>query len=283
MRRRPVRPDDRAPSTGGRSRRAWRSTRSTARSSSARPRSSRIRWTRSAGRPQVLIIRMRNVPTIDSTAMHALKDLIRRTRSDGTRILLSDVHAQPLAALRRVGRCSPSRGGQSVCRRGRGAGRWPAPGGRGMIEGSLGLERFLIAHGALGVCRRRRARRRYHPDSGGGRGSSRHLSVSHWRSPRRCRQPSSPTASGFCVGRLARARPSARRRLYRRVGPKVERRARRFGPMQLRGQPVHLRDPDREHGVLGADRTPTHAGSCSIDLAGGVLGALRLRRARVSA
>jgi SulP family sulfate permease len=54
-------------------------------------------------RPQVLIIRMRNVPAIDSTAMHALKDLIRRTRAEGTRILLSDVHSQPLIALGRSG------------------------------------------------------------------------------------------------------------------------------------------------------------------------------------
>ena len=42
---------------------------------------------------------MRNVPAIDSTAMHALKDLIRRTRREGTWVLLSDVHSQPLIAL----------------------------------------------------------------------------------------------------------------------------------------------------------------------------------------
>jgi SulP family sulfate permease len=54
-------------------------------------------------RPKVLVIRMRNVPAIDSTAMHALKDLIRRTRGEGTQILLSDVHSQPLIALGRSG------------------------------------------------------------------------------------------------------------------------------------------------------------------------------------
>jgi SulP family sulfate permease len=54
-------------------------------------------------KPKVLIIRMRNVPAIDSTAMHALRDLIRRTRKDGTVVLLSDVHAQPLVALGRSG------------------------------------------------------------------------------------------------------------------------------------------------------------------------------------
>jgi len=52
-------------------------------------------------KPKVLIIRMRNVPAIDSTAMHALRDLIRRTRRDGTQVLLSDIHSQPLVALGR--------------------------------------------------------------------------------------------------------------------------------------------------------------------------------------
>lgn len=51
--------------------------------------------------PKVLIIRMRHVPAIDSTAMHALRDLVRRTRKEGTVVLFSDVHAQPLVALGR--------------------------------------------------------------------------------------------------------------------------------------------------------------------------------------
>ena len=55
-----------------------------------------------SGRPKILIVRMRNVPAIDSTAMHALKDLIRRTRHQGTQVLLSDVHSQPLVALQRA-------------------------------------------------------------------------------------------------------------------------------------------------------------------------------------
>jgi sulfate permease, SulP family len=52
-------------------------------------------------KPRVLIIRMRNVPAIDSTAIHALRDLIRRTRRDGTLVLLSEVGSQPLHALGR--------------------------------------------------------------------------------------------------------------------------------------------------------------------------------------
>ncbi len=52
-------------------------------------------------KPRVLIIRMRDVPAIDSTAMHALRDVVHRSRKDGTLVLLSDVHAQPLVALGR--------------------------------------------------------------------------------------------------------------------------------------------------------------------------------------
>ena len=54
-----------------------------------------------AQKPKVLIIRMRNVPAIDSTGLHALKDVVHRTRRDGTLVLLSDVHTQPLVALGR--------------------------------------------------------------------------------------------------------------------------------------------------------------------------------------
>jgi SulP family sulfate permease len=54
-----------------------------------------------AKKPKVLIIRMRNVPAIDSTGMHVLKDLVHRTRGDGTLVLISDIHTQPLVALGR--------------------------------------------------------------------------------------------------------------------------------------------------------------------------------------
>jgi SulP family sulfate permease len=54
-----------------------------------------------AKKPRVLIIRMRNVPSIDSSGMHALKDVVHRSRKDGTLVLLSDVHTQPLVAIGR--------------------------------------------------------------------------------------------------------------------------------------------------------------------------------------
>jgi SulP family sulfate permease len=54
---------------------------------------------RVARKPKVLIIRMRHVLVLDSTGMHALKDVVHRTRKDGSHVLLSDVHMQPLVVL----------------------------------------------------------------------------------------------------------------------------------------------------------------------------------------
>ena len=54
-----------------------------------------------AGKPQVLVLLMRNVPAIDSTGLVALRDVIRRFRQGGTRVILAGVHAQPMAAISR--------------------------------------------------------------------------------------------------------------------------------------------------------------------------------------
>ena len=53
-------------------------------------------------RPQVLIIRLRSVPAIDATGLHALREVIEKSGAEGTRVILSDVHAQPMAALART-------------------------------------------------------------------------------------------------------------------------------------------------------------------------------------
>ncbi len=58
---------------------------------------------RIAGKPKVLIVRMRHVPAIDSTGLHALRDLARRSQKEGTLVILSDVHTQPVVALERSG------------------------------------------------------------------------------------------------------------------------------------------------------------------------------------
>jgi SulP family sulfate permease len=55
---------------------------------------------RVAGRPKVLIIRMRHVPAMDSTGMRSLRDVVQRSRKDGTVVLLAELHSQPLQALR---------------------------------------------------------------------------------------------------------------------------------------------------------------------------------------
>jgi SulP family sulfate permease len=50
-------------------------------------------------KPKVLIIRMRHVPSLDATAMHALKDVVHRSRGDGSAVLLCELNAQPRIAL----------------------------------------------------------------------------------------------------------------------------------------------------------------------------------------
>src|SRR5262249_36758127 len=52
---------------------------------------------------KVLILRMRHVPAIDSTGLHALRQMVRRCRKDGTLVLLADVHAGPMVAMGRSG------------------------------------------------------------------------------------------------------------------------------------------------------------------------------------
>jgi SulP family sulfate permease len=54
-----------------------------------------------AGRPWVIIIRMRDVSLLDSSGLHALSEVVRRFRRDRTLVLLAEVHAQPLAVIER--------------------------------------------------------------------------------------------------------------------------------------------------------------------------------------
>ena len=52
-----------------------------------------------AGRPWVIIIRMRDVSLLDSSGLHALREVVRRFRKDRTIVLLAEVHAQPLQVI----------------------------------------------------------------------------------------------------------------------------------------------------------------------------------------
>jgi sulfate permease, SulP family len=49
--------------------------------------------------PRVFILRMAHVPAIDATGIHALEQLAKRCKAQGTKLILSEVRAQPLAAL----------------------------------------------------------------------------------------------------------------------------------------------------------------------------------------
>ncbi len=54
-------------------------------------------------KPKVLIIRCRHILFIDATAMRALEELVEKTKKDGTALMLSGVHAQPLINLEQSG------------------------------------------------------------------------------------------------------------------------------------------------------------------------------------
>ncbi|MFI5256132.1 MAG: SulP family inorganic anion transporter, partial [Gemmatimonadales bacterium] len=54
---------------------------------------------RVAGSPRVLVVRLRHVPAIDSTGLHALRELSHGRLAGGTKLVLADVHAQPMIAL----------------------------------------------------------------------------------------------------------------------------------------------------------------------------------------
>lgn len=59
---------------------------------------------RTIGRaPKITILRMRNVPVVDASGLHALKEQHRAAERQGTVLLLSDVHATLLVSMERVG------------------------------------------------------------------------------------------------------------------------------------------------------------------------------------
>ncbi len=56
-----------------------------------------------SGHPKVLILRMRQVPSIDAAGIKMIEELFMRSKKEGTTLLLSGVHAQPILALTRAG------------------------------------------------------------------------------------------------------------------------------------------------------------------------------------
>lgn len=53
--------------------------------------------------PKVRIIRMRNVPAVDATGIQTIKDFYNDAKKQGTHIVLSGVHTQPLYAMTQAG------------------------------------------------------------------------------------------------------------------------------------------------------------------------------------
>lgn len=53
--------------------------------------------------PKVFILRMRRVPAIDATGLHALEEFHKKCLHHGTKLLLAGVHAQPLYAFINIG------------------------------------------------------------------------------------------------------------------------------------------------------------------------------------
>jgi sulfate permease, SulP family len=49
--------------------------------------------------PRALVVRMRHVPAMDSTGIHALRELVRRSMRDRTAVILAEVAAQPRTVL----------------------------------------------------------------------------------------------------------------------------------------------------------------------------------------
>jgi SulP family sulfate permease len=47
----------------------------------------------------VIILRMRNVPAVDATGLHVLREFAHRCRREGVTLVLSGVHTQPLDAM----------------------------------------------------------------------------------------------------------------------------------------------------------------------------------------
>jgi SulP family sulfate permease len=58
---------------------------------------------RVSGSPRVLVVRLRHVPAIDSTGLHALRELAHGRLTGRTKLVLADVHAQPMIALTNSG------------------------------------------------------------------------------------------------------------------------------------------------------------------------------------
>jgi SulP family sulfate permease len=57
----------------------------------------------SGGKPRVVIFRMRSVPAMDASGLHALEGAIEKLRRDGIEIFLTAVRPQPMKVMFEAG------------------------------------------------------------------------------------------------------------------------------------------------------------------------------------
>jgi SulP family sulfate permease len=66
--------------------------------------------------PKVFILRMRNVPAIDATGIHALEQMAKKCRHEGTTLILTEIRQQPLRALVRARKLEAVGGRESLAK-----------------------------------------------------------------------------------------------------------------------------------------------------------------------
>jgi SulP family sulfate permease len=66
--------------------------------------------------PKVFILRMRNVPAIDATGIHALEQMAMKCKHDGTTMILTEIRQQPLRAIVRAGKLEVFGGRQNLAK-----------------------------------------------------------------------------------------------------------------------------------------------------------------------
>jgi sulfate permease, SulP family len=66
--------------------------------------------------PRVFILRMRHVPAIDATGIHALELMAKRCRHEGTTLILCEIREQPLHAIVRAGKLKDLGGREALAK-----------------------------------------------------------------------------------------------------------------------------------------------------------------------
>ena len=66
--------------------------------------------------PKVFILRMRNVPVIDATGIHAIELMASKFRHQGTTLILTEIREQPLRAIVRARKLQVFGGRQNLAK-----------------------------------------------------------------------------------------------------------------------------------------------------------------------